>query len=72
MQYIRYVDDFLIGIVGLRSLVLNAQKQIDTFIKSDLHLKIKQNQIVNRNEGSVKFLAFQIYFAAFYKKTRVK
>lgn len=66
------MDDFLIGIVGPRSLVLNAQKQIDIFIKSDLHLKIKQNKIVNRNEGSIQFLGFQIYFATFCKKTRVK
>lgn len=72
MQYIRYADDFLIGIVGPRSLVFNTQKQIDTLIKSDLHLKIKQNRIVNRNEGSVKFLGFQIYFGVFCKKTRVK
>jgi retron-type reverse transcriptase len=72
LQYIRYADDFLIGIVGPRSLVLNTQKQIDTLIKSDLHLKIKQNRMVNRNEGSVKFLGFQIYFAVFCKKTRVK
>jgi Type II intron maturase len=72
LQYVRYVDDFLIGIVGPRSLVLHAQNQIDIFIKSDLHLEVKQNNIVNRNEGSVKFLGFQIYFAAFYKKTRVK
>ena len=57
---------------GPRSLVLNAHKQIDIFIKSDLHLEVKQNNIVNRNEGSVKFLGFRIYFAAFYKKTRVK
>ena len=66
------MDDFLIGIVGPRSLAFNVQKQIDTFIKSDLHLKIKQNKIVNRNEGSVRFLGFQIYFATFCKKTKVK
>lgn len=72
MQYVRYAGDFLIGIAGPRSLVLNIQKQIDIFIKSDLHLEVKKNNIVNRNEGSVQFLGFQIYFAAFYKKTRVK
>jgi hypothetical protein len=59
-------------VVGPRSLALNIQKQIDTFIKSDLHLEVKQNKIVNRNEGSVKFLGFNIYLAKFHKKTRVK
>jgi len=72
LQYVRYADNFLIGVVGPRSLAFNIQKQIDTFIKSDLHLEIKQNKIVNRNEGSVKFLGFAIYLAKFHKKTRVK
>ena len=49
LQYVRYVDDFLIGVVGPRSLALSIQKQIDTFIKSDLHLEVKQNKIVNRS-----------------------
>ena len=53
-------------------MVLHTQKQIDIFIKSDLHLEVRQNNIVNRNEGFVKFLGFQIYFAVFSKKTRVK
>jgi retron-type reverse transcriptase len=72
LQYVRYADDFLIGVVGPRNLALSIQKQIDTFIKSDLHLEVKQNKIVNRNEGSVKFLGFRIYLAKFHKKTRVK
>lgn len=66
------MGDFLIGMVGPRSLVLSTQNQIDIFIKSDLHLRIKQNKIVNRNEGSVKFLGFQIYFATFCNKIRSK
>jgi hypothetical protein len=59
-------------VVGPRNLARSIQKQRDTFIKSDLHLEVKQNKIVNRNEGSVKFLGFRIYLAKFHKKTRVK
>jgi hypothetical protein len=58
--------------IGSKSLVFNAQKQIDIFVKSDLHLKIKQSKVMNRNENYVKFLGFQIYFATFCKKTKVK
>lgn len=53
-------------------MAVSIQKQINTFIKSNLHLKIKQNKIVNRNQGSVPFLGFRIYLAKFHKKTRVK
>lgn len=35
--------------------------KIDQFVKGDLHLKIIKNNIVNRNEGAVKFLGFAIY-----------
>ena len=72
LQYVRYADDFLIGVVGSRKLTFSIQKQINTFIKSDLHLEVKKSKIVNRNEGSVKFLGFIIYLAKFHKKTRVK
>lgn len=72
LQYVRYADDFLIGIVGSRNQASMIQKQIDTFIKSDLHLEVKYNKIVNRNEGSVNFLGFRIYLAKFHKKSRVK
>lgn len=72
LQYVRYADDFLVGVVGSKKLAVSVQKQINTFIKSNLHLEIKQNKIVNRNEGSVHFLGFRIYLAKFHKKTRVK
>ena len=35
-------------------------------------MEIKQNKIVNRNEGFVLFLGFKVYLAKFHKKTRVK
>ena len=64
----RYADDFLVGVVGSKKMAVSIQKQINTFIKSNLHLKIKQNKIVNRNQGSVPFLGFRIYLAKFHKK----
>lgn len=72
LQYVRYADDFLVGIVGSKKIAVSVQKQINTFIKSNLHLEIKHSKIINRNEGSVPFLGFRIYLAKFHKKTRVK
>jgi retron-type reverse transcriptase len=71
IQYVRYADDFIVGIVGSRKLATEVQKRIDTFLKSDLHLEVKQNRIVNRNEAAVEFLGFLIYLAKFKKKSRV-
>lgn len=72
LQYVRYANNFLVGILGPKKFVISVQKQIDTYIKSNLHLEIKQNKIVNLNESSVQFLGFVIYFVKFKKKTKVK
>lgn len=70
IHYVRYADDFIIGIVGPKEFALEIRDRIDTFIKGNLHLEVKKNDIVNRNEGSVRFLGFNIKLAPFHKKTR--
>lgn len=72
IQYVRYAGDFLLGIVGPRKFAMEIRSKIDLFLKSNLHLKIKKNTIVNRNEKSVLFLGFAIYFPTFNKKIRTK
>jgi retron-type reverse transcriptase len=72
IQYVRYADDFIIGIVGSRKLARDTQRHVDTFLKSNLHLEVKKNNIVNRNEKGVRFLGFQIYLHSYKKKTRIK
>ncbi len=39
LHYVRYADDFLIGINGLRSLAIEVKKEVSAFIGSDLHFK---------------------------------
>lgn len=72
VQYSRYADDFLLGIVGPHRLALETQIALDLFLKSDLHLEVKRNAIINRNEKGVNFLGFRVYLPNFHKKTRVK
>jgi retron-type reverse transcriptase len=70
LHYIRYADDFIIGVGGTKKMAFRIRDKIDNFIKSNLHLEVKQNKIVNRNEGPVKFLGFLIYLVKFRHKTR--
>lgn len=67
-QYIRYKNNFLITLNTIRTLGLTIKKQITTFIKSNLHLNIKLNQIKNRNEKFIKFLSYKIYLTNFQKR----
>lgn len=69
IQYVRYADDFLIGIVGSRKYALQVRKDINNFIKGNLHLKVKKDNIVHRNEGPVKFLGYMISLPEFKAKT---
>jgi len=50
IQYVRYADDFIIGIVGPKQHALRIRDKIDTFLKSDLHLTVKKNTVVHRSE----------------------
>lgn len=72
IQYVRYADDFIFGIVGPRELARKVQGEVDQFLKQNLHLEVKENRIVNRNDKGVPFLGFQVYMPHFKKKARVK
>lgn len=67
-QYIRYKNNFLVTLNTIRTLGLSIKKQITTFLKSNLHLNIKLNQIKNRNEKFIKFLSYKIYLTSFQKR----
>jgi retron-type reverse transcriptase len=69
IQYVRYADDFLIGIVGDRKFAIQVRSDINNFIKSDLHLNLKKDHILHRNDGSVTFLGHLISLVEFKAKT---
>ena len=69
IQYARYADDFLIGIVGSREYASQVRKDINNFIKGNLHLKVKKDNIIHRNENSVKFLGYMVGLPEFKAKT---
>jgi hypothetical protein len=71
IQYVRYADDFLLGIVGGRSFAIQVQKDINNFIKGNLHLEVKKDSIVHRNQGAVEFLGHDIQLQQFKKKYNV-
>jgi hypothetical protein len=71
LQYVRYLYDFLIGIAGSRKYAVQIRKDLNKFIKSDLHLEVKKDSIVHRSEKSIKFLDHLISFREYELKTSV-
>lgn len=72
LQYTRYYYFFFIGIIGSYVLALKTKQKIDRFLKSDLHLKIEQNNIIKKNDNSITFFNFILYFPKFNKKINKK
>jgi hypothetical protein len=72
IQYVRYADDFLLGIVGLRKDAYQLRLDINTFLKSNLHLEVKKDDLVYRNKSNVMFLGHRIKLAPFHSKSRTK
>ena len=69
--YIRYADDFLIGIVGSKKFANLVKNNINTFIRGNLHLEIKKDTLLHRNEKGAKFLGHIINLVHFKKKVRI-
>jgi retron-type reverse transcriptase len=72
ITYVRYADDFIIGITGSRDFALKIATKIESFIKSDLHLRVHDVILTSRDKGAVKFLGFNIYLSSIKNKAKTK
>lgn len=63
VKYIRYADDFIIGVRGSKELTTKILKTIKFFLKSNLHLKINESksEVTNTYSNKVPFLGMLIY-----------
>lgn len=56
--YVRYVDDFVVGVIGSRYDTLSIKNDITTFLKDNLDLTLNEGKtlITNFNKNYIKFL----------------
>lgn len=69
VRYVRYVDNFLLGIAGPKELVFKIRDRLVTFAKSNLMLKLRGGEITHIRAGKVKFLGTVISAVSFSKFT---
>ena len=72
LQYVRYSEDLLVGMVSSRKFAIFIQKKLENFLKSNLHLTVSRYGIIHRDESSVSFLGHTIQLVYFYPKMRAK
>lgn len=60
LHYVRYADDYLIAVKGPKWLAKDIQKRTQLFLKSNLHFKLKESNLIHANNNKVQFLGFDI------------
>jgi len=60
VYYVRYADDFIFGIRGPKSLAIQVKDEISLFLKSDLHLELKNANLYHAKSNSINYLNFEI------------
>lgn len=62
MQYVRYADDFLIGIIGSKQDSKRIKEDIKDFLESELKLELSEEKtLITHTEKSAKFLGYEIF-----------
>ena len=60
VYYVRYIDDFLLGIKGPKILAINVREEISQFIKSNLQLELKFADLHHAKSSKVRYLEFDV------------
>ena len=63
IEYVRYADDWMIGLSGDRKLATNIKDKITKFMKTELEQKVHplKTKITNLRKGNAHFLGYDIF-----------
>ncbi len=62
LKYVRYADDFLIGVIGSKEECEIIKKELTTFLSEKLKLTLsKEKTLITHANKSAKFLGYEIY-----------
>jgi group II intron reverse transcriptase/maturase len=61
VQYVRYADDFLVGVIGSKKLALRLKESIKTFLKTRLKLQLNEEKThITHHDQRIPWLGFLI------------
>ena len=61
LQYVRYADDFIIGIIGSKADAARVKEEIGSFIAQELHLELSDEKtLITKSTDKARFLGFDI------------
>jgi len=73
LKYVRYADDWIVGIIGPQALAEEIKEKIGQFLKSKLHLTLSQEKtrITNARTEEAEFLGYRIRLGRSDKEQKV-
>lgn len=61
LQYVRYADDFLIGVIGSKQDAENIKKDLTEYLETKLNLKLsKEKTLITNARNKAKFLGYEL------------
>jgi len=73
LHYVRYADDFLVGIIGSKEECVKIKQDLSEFLKMELKLLLHPDKtLISNSKEYVKFLGYSIGFKEVSYKFRVK
>lgn len=73
LVYVRYADDFLIGVIGSKDDARQVKADVGTFIQEQLHLELSQEKtLITHGNDFAHFLSFDITTSTEQNSTRTK
>ena len=71
LKYVRYADDFLIGVIGTKNECETIKADITKFMQEKLRLEMSQEKtLITNAQDSAKFLGYEIYVRKDYATKR--
>ena len=71
LRYVRYADDFLIGVIGTKNECETIKADITKFMQEKLRLEMSQEKtLITNAQDSAKFLGYEIYVRKDYATKR--
>jgi group II intron reverse transcriptase/maturase len=61
LYYVRYADDFLIGIIGSKSEAGNVKETLTTFLRNELNLRLSEEKtLITHSSKPARFLGYDV------------
>jgi hypothetical protein len=72
IQYVRYLNDLLVGVTGSRKFLIYLNKKVNDYLKSNLHVKVSGYKSIHRDQSPIAFLGHKIQLVYFHQKMCTK